>query len=145
MHSFPFMWAYGHHFCTKDVFNGRVTEDCGVTVDFNQSSCASHREQNLIGGMLGYVEKILEIIQVDFSSFQCVIFRCKWWDTFNMNNIKEYCDSGLIYINSINMWNESKEPYVFLKHCNQVLFYPDVLDRDWSFILRHDPRYKHVF
>jgi len=43
------------------------------------------------------------------------------------------------------MWDESKEPYVFPKHCNQVFFYPYVLDRDWWFILRHDTRYKHVY
>jgi hypothetical protein len=40
---------------------------------------------------------------------------------------------------------ESKEPYVFQKHCNQVFFYPDVLDGDWWFVLRHDPRSKHIF
>ena len=43
------------------------------------------------------------------------------------------------------MWDESKEPYIFPKHCNQVFFYPHVLDRYWWFILRHDPRSKHVF
>ena len=43
------------------------------------------------------------------------------------------------------MWDESKEPYVFSKHNNQVFFYLDVLDRDRWFILIHDPRSKHVF
>ena len=28
---------------------------------------------------------------------------------------------------------------------NQVFFYPDVLDRDWWFVLRHNPRSKHIF
>ena len=48
-------------------------------------------------------------------------------------------------INSRNMWDEIKDPYVFPKHYNRVFFYPDVLDRDWWFILRHKARYKHVF
>ena len=43
------------------------------------------------------------------------------------------------------MWDEAKEPYVFPKHYNQVFFYPDVLDRDWWFVLRQDPRSKHIF
>ena len=43
------------------------------------------------------------------------------------------------------MWDEAKETYVFPKHCNQVFFYPDVLDRDWWFVLTHDPRSKHIF
>jgi hypothetical protein len=72
-------------------------------------------------------------------------FCCKWWDTFNYINVKEYCDSRIICINSINMWFETKEPYVFPKHCNQVFFYPNVLDGDWWFLLRHDPRSKHCF
>ena len=109
------MWAYGHHFHTKDVDDGHVTQGCGVEADFNQSSHASHCDRNLIGRMLGYVENMQDIIQVDLSTFQCVIFRCRWWDTFDVNNVKEDRDSGLICINSRNMWDESKEPYVFSK------------------------------
>ena len=80
-----------------------MTQYCGVEVKFNQSSRASHHDQNTIHGKLGYARNIQEIIQVDFSSFQCVIFRCKWWDTFDHNNVKEDCDSGMICINSKNM------------------------------------------
>ena len=43
------------------------------------------------------------------------------------------------------MLAKTKEPYVFPKHCNHVFFNPDVLDRDWCFVLRHDLRYKHLF
>ena len=43
------------------------------------------------------------------------------------------------------MWVETKETYVFPKHCNQVFFYPDVFDGDWWFVLRHDPIFKHIF
>lgn len=115
------MWEYGHHFHTKDVDNGHITKDCGEEVEIDQSSHASHCDQNMIQGKLGYVRKIQEIIQVDFSFFQCVIFRCKWWDTFDRNNVNEDHDNGLICINR------------------------DVLDNDWWFVLRHDPRSKHIF
>jgi len=43
------------------------------------------------------------------------------------------------------MWDKAKEPYVFLKHRNRVFFYPDMLDMDWWFILRHDLTLKHIF
>jgi hypothetical protein len=43
------------------------------------------------------------------------------------------------------MWVESKEPYVFPKHFSCVFFYLDVLDGDLWFVLRHDPRSKHLF
>jgi hypothetical protein len=71
-----------------------------VEVDFDQSSHANHCDQNLIEGKLCYIRKIQEIMQVDFSYFQCVIFCCKWWDIFDPRNVKEYHDSGIICINS---------------------------------------------
>ena len=46
--------------------------------------------------MLGYVKKIQEIIQVDFSSFQRIILRWKWWDTFDRNNVNEDRDFLII-------------------------------------------------
>ena len=82
------MWAYGHNFRTENADVENITQDYGVEVKFDQSSRSSHRDQNLIRGMLVYIGKIQEIIEVDFSSFQCVIFRCKWWDTFDRNNVK---------------------------------------------------------
>lgn len=139
------MWAYGHHFRIENLNDGHMTQDYGLEVKFNQSSRYSHRDQNLVRGMLGYVEKIQEIIEEDFSSFQCVIFRFKWWDVFDRNNVKEYHYSRMICINSRKMWDEAKEPYVLSKHCNKVFFYWDVLDRNWWFVLRHDPRSKHIF
>jgi hypothetical protein len=51
----------------------------------------------------------------------------------------------MICINCNNMWDEAMEHYVFQKHCNQVFFYPYVLDRDWWFLLRHGPRLKYIF
>ena len=116
-----------------------------MEVEFDESSRSSHRDERQREGKLSYVGKIQEVMQVDFSYFQCVIFKCKWWDTFDRNNEKVGRDSGLICINYKKMLVEIKEPYIFPKDCNQVFFYPDVLDRDWWFILRHDPRSKHIF
>ena len=60
------MWVYGHHFRIEDVDDGCVTQDCGVEVEFDQSSHASHRDRKLIIGMVGNVGKIQEMNQVDF-------------------------------------------------------------------------------
>ena len=116
------MWAYKHHFHTEDVDDGHVTQDCGVEVEFDQSSRSSHYDKNLIEGKLGYVGKIQETMQVDFSPFQCIIFKCKWWDTFGRNNVKVDHDSGLIYINSKKMLDETKEPYVFPNSTTRCCF-----------------------
>ena len=101
------MWAYGHHFRIENANAGNITQDCGVEVEFDQSSRSSHRDQNLVRGTLGYVRKIQEIIEAVFSSFQCVIFRCKWWDTFDRASVKGDRDSRLICINSKEMWGIS--------------------------------------
>lgn len=74
MHLLPSIWAYGHHFCTKDVNNGHVTLDCCVEVKLDQSSHASHCDQSLIKEKLDYIEKIQEIIQVDYLYFQYVTY-----------------------------------------------------------------------
>ena len=69
------MREYGHHFYTLDNDVGHITKDYGVEVNFNQSSHSSQCDENLIEEKLGYVGNIQENMQVDFSSFQCVIFR----------------------------------------------------------------------
>jgi hypothetical protein len=61
------MWAYGHHFSTDYADDGHISQDCGVEVEFDQSSCASLCNENLIEGKLGYIEKIQKIMQVEFS------------------------------------------------------------------------------
>ena len=139
------MWAYVHHFHTKDVDDGHLTQYCGMDVEFDKYNCFIHRDKNLIDGKLGYVGKIQEIMQLYFSSFQCVIFKWKWWDTFNWNDKKVDHDSGLICINSKKKLVETKYPYVFPKHCNQVFCYPDVLDWDWWFVLIHSSRPTNIF
>ena len=55
MHLLPSMWAYEHHFFTENVDDGHMTQDCGVEVEFDQSSQSNHRDQNLVRRMLGYV------------------------------------------------------------------------------------------
>ena len=42
------MWAYEHHFHTENADARNITQDCGVEVEFGQSSQASHRDQNLV-------------------------------------------------------------------------------------------------
>jgi hypothetical protein len=52
------MWAYGHNFHIEEIYDGNVTHGCRVEVEFDQSSHASHCDQNLVEGKLGYIEKI---------------------------------------------------------------------------------------
>jgi hypothetical protein len=66
-------------------------------------------------------------MQVDFLSFQCVIFKCKWRDTFNQSNVKECNDNGLICINSKTTWDENE--LMFFQNTTTNFFNLDILDR----------------
>jgi hypothetical protein len=55
---FPSMWAYGHYFFIEDANDEHLTQYYGVKDEFDQSSCASHHDQNLIEGRLGCAGKI---------------------------------------------------------------------------------------
>ena len=68
------MSAYGHHFHKENSDARNIKQDCGVEVEFDQSSRSNHHDQNLVRGMLGYVEKIQEIIEVGFLFFPMCYF-----------------------------------------------------------------------
>ena len=71
------MWAYGQHFRIEKKDNNIKTFDYGVMVDFDQESHASTKDTNLIEGKIEYVGKIQEILQLNFRSFKCVVFKYK--------------------------------------------------------------------
>lgn len=70
------MWVYDKYFRIEEKVESRVIFYCEVQVDFGQASHVSRRDSNLIQGTLSYVEKIQEMIQLYYRSFQCVIFKC---------------------------------------------------------------------
>ena len=55
------MWAYGRHYGVEMVDVRIWTFDCGIMVDFKQSSWASSKYKNIIEGNLQYVGKFQEI------------------------------------------------------------------------------------
>ena len=56
------MWAYGRNY-RVDV--KRQSFDCGIMVDFKQSSRSSSKDKNIIEGNLQNVAKIQDIIELD--------------------------------------------------------------------------------
>ena len=80
-------------------------------------------------------------IRDNYHGLQGIILEFKSWLSYLHLNSK---GSRLIWINSKKTWDK-KEPYVYPNHYNEVFFYTYVLDRDWWFVLRHDPTSKHLF
>jgi len=94
------MWSYGQHFIIKNYDHNRVTFYYVVMVDFDQASRASTKDKNLIEGTLQYVEKIQQIIQLNYWSFQYVVFICKYFYTHNSRKILHDDNNEYFAINS---------------------------------------------
>ena len=69
------MWAYDQHYHVESIDVKRWLFDCGIMVDFKQSSRASSKDKNIIEGnynMLGKYNKLLSwitaLLNVVFSS-----------------------------------------------------------------------------
>jgi hypothetical protein len=88
-------------------------------VDFNQSSRARSKEKNIIEGNLQYVGKIQEIIELDYRSFKCCIFKSRWYESFE-RKLRHDTHSGLFSIDSSRFLQEDKEPYVLPIHYEHV-------------------------
>jgi len=69
------MWAYDRHYRVQSIDVKTQSFDYGIMVDFKQSSRASSKDKNIIEGNLQYVGKIQEIIELDYLSFKCCIFK----------------------------------------------------------------------
>ena len=115
------MWEYGHHYHVERVCVKKRSFDCGVMVDFKQSSRSSSKDKNIVEGNLQYVGKIKEIIELDYRSFKCCIFKCKWYEAFERTR-RHDAHCGLFSIDSSKYLLEDKEPYVLPIHCEQVFF-----------------------
>ena len=75
MRKYPAMWAYGRHYRVESIDVKRRSFDCGIMVDFKQSSQASSKDKNIIEGNVQYVGKIQEMIELNYRSFKCYIFQ----------------------------------------------------------------------
>ena len=120
MRSYPAMWAYGRHYHVEIIYIKRCSFDYGVMVYFKQSSRASSKDKNIIEGNLQYVGKIQEIIELDYWSFKCCIFKCRWYEEFERMR-RHDTHSGLFSIDSLGYLPEEKDPYVLPIHYEQVL------------------------
>jgi hypothetical protein len=70
---------------------------------------------------LQYVGKIQEITELDYHSFKCCIFKCRWYESFDRTRRHDN-HSALFSIDSSRFLPEDKEPYVLPIHCERVFF-----------------------
>jgi hypothetical protein len=118
----------GIYFRVERVHNGKQARDYGVSISFDQTSCAISWAANLIQEQLGYVNTIQDVIELDYRSFQCVFFKYKWFNIFDrMTSIRYGLNSDLY---SIDMHREISsshtKSFVPPKHYEYIFFYSNV-------------------
>ncbi|XP_025661810.1 uncharacterized protein [Arachis hypogaea] len=118
----------GYKFRTISKKNGMKTQNSGVYVSFNTRSYASMRDNRVAVGGVPYYEKIVDIIELNYScSFTVVLFKCVWANTTTSRGIKQD-HLGLTSINfsrPIHTGNrEEDEPYILASEA-QLVYYVD--------------------
>ena len=81
------MWAYGQHFQVEHIDKHCATLDCGIMASFNQQSCASARDLNLLDGELDYVGKIQDILAVNLGLLKLLLYMLNGFKLLNMELI----------------------------------------------------------
>ena len=107
------MWEYGWHYHVEIIYLKRLSFGCGVMVYFKQSIRASSKDKNIFEGNLQYVGKIEEIIELDYQSFKCCVFKCIWYVAFERTQ-RHDTHSGLFSIDYLRYLPKYKEPGIIL-------------------------------
>ncbi|XP_025608126.1 uncharacterized protein [Arachis hypogaea] len=134
----------GYKFRTMAKDEGMKTQNSGVYVSSNTRSYASMRDQKVAIGSVPYYGKIVEIIELNYSSrFSVVLFKCIWADTTTTRGIKKD-HLGLTSVNfSRSIHNgdrEDDEPYILASEAHLVYYVDDEVDKGWSVVVHVKPR-----
>ncbi|KAL4320870.1 hypothetical protein AHAS_Ahas14G0053700 [Arachis hypogaea] len=134
----------GYKFRTMAKDEGMKIQNSGVYVSSNTRSYASMRDQKVAIGSVPYYGKIVEIIELNYSSrFSVVLFKCIWADTTTTRGIKKD-HLGLTSVNfSRSIHNgdrEDDEPYILASEAHLVYYVDDEVDKGWSVVVHVKPR-----
>ncbi|XP_016203600.1 uncharacterized protein LOC107644277 [Arachis ipaensis] len=134
----------GYKFRTITKEDGLKTQNSGVYVSSNTRSYASMRDNRVAVGSVPYYEKIVDIIELNYSChFTVVLFKCIWADTTTSRGIKED-HLGLISVNFARPIHtgdrEEDEPYILASEAQLVYYVRDEVDQEWSVVVHVKPR-----
>jgi hypothetical protein len=146
------MWCNGRKLHIKQLDENKKIFDSGITTTFhttNVSSRSNRYPREFENRYYGYLNDILEC---DFNSFKLVLFDVKWYrlqmhEHDEERTVTQHANKFLMI--KTMMFEIGHDRYVFPSQCEQV-FYSNVPgERDWSFVVRYDPRgrpvkYTHV-
>jgi hypothetical protein len=137
------MWCNGHKFRIKQLDETRKTSDSGITAVFQVTNVSSRSDRHPRESENRYYGYLNDILECDFNSFKLVMFDVKWYRLRMHERDEERTviqhANGFPMIKT-TVFERGHDRYVFPSQCEQV-FYSNVPgERDWSFVVRYDPR-----
>ncbi|XP_072066365.1 uncharacterized protein [Arachis hypogaea] len=134
----------GYKFRTITNKDGLKIQNSGVYVSSNTRSYASMRDNGVAVGSIPYYEKIMDIIELNYSChFTVVLFKCIWADTTTSRGIKQD-HMGLTSINFTRLIHiddrEEDEPYILASEAHLVYYVDDEVDKEWSIVIHVKPQ-----
>jgi hypothetical protein len=130
------MWCNGRKFHIKQLDETRKNFDSGINVVFQVTNVSSRSDRHPRESKNRYYGYLNNILECDFNSFKLAMFDVKWYRL----QMHECEHSNGFPIIKTTMFERGHDRYVFLSQCEQV-FYSNVPgERDWSFVVRYDPR-----
>jgi hypothetical protein len=140
------MWCNGHKFCIKQLDETRKTSDSGITAVFQVTNVSSRSDKHPRESENRYYGYLNNIFVCDFNSFKLVLFDVKWYvlqmHVRNEERTVIQHANGFLMIKT-TVFERVHDLYVFPSQCEHV-FYSNVPgERDWSFVVRYDPRGSH--
>ncbi|KAL4306318.1 hypothetical protein AHAS_Ahas16G0166300 [Arachis hypogaea] len=126
----------GYMFRTFINENELKTQNSGVYVSSNRRSYAIMRDNIVVVGSVPYDEKIVNIIELNYSChFIVVLFKCIWVDTTTSKGIKQD-HLGLTSVNFTRPIHtgdrEEDEPYILILEAHLVYYVHDKIDKEWN-------------
>lgn len=150
------MWSQGRHFRIQDLDERKkVTQDCGVMVQFTMDFRSSRHDQNVVTATVPYYGKLEEIVVLTYNSYtvmEVVLFKCRWFKS-NLRGVNATLledESGFTRLrtsasSTLRQDWATSDPFAFPHQVEQCFYLPYPLDpEEWSIVIPYTPRSRAV-
>ena len=108
-------------------------QNSGVSILASSTFYASAKDQAPVDAKLVYYGRVHEIWELDYSTFNIGLFKCKWVDN-NRRCIKNDDPCGFTLVDLARL-RDSEEPFILATQAKQVFYIVDPSDKKWSIVV----------
>lgn len=133
----------GYKFRTLERDKFLKTQNSGVFGMFGTRSYSSSSDTQMRFGGVPYYGRLVDIIELSYSGFTVVMFKCEWANTTNPRGMK-MDKLGFTSINFARLIHggehEDDEPYIRASEAQMVYYVEDENEQDWRIPVHLKPR-----